>query len=57
MRLIPQVLNKTEDKLNEFFELNKTEGAGEILHNVFDAKRSIVEAKKGAIKVRKREID
>ena len=49
--MIPQVLNKTEDSLKELFDLNKTEGAGGVIHNVFDAKRSVVAAKKDALNV------
>ena len=47
--MIPQVLNKTEDSLKELFDLNKTEGAAGVIHNVFDAKRTVVAAKKDAL--------
>ena len=49
--MIPQVLNKTEDSLKELFDLNKTEGAAAVIHNVFDAKRTVVVAKKDALNV------
>ena len=46
--MIPQVLNKTEDSLTELFDLNKTG----VIHDVFDAKRTIVVAKKDALNVK-----
>ena len=45
------MLNKTEDSLKELFDLNKTEGAAGVIHNVFDAKRTVVAAKKDALNV------
>ena len=45
------MLNKTEDGLKELFDLNKTEGAAGVIHNVFDAKRTVVAAKKDALNV------
>ena len=46
MRMNLQVLNKTEDSLVDAMP----DGAGAVIHNVFNAKRTVVNAKKDAIK-------